>query len=1046
MNPCDNLISFVDGQLDAGAADAFRAHLRTCATCPDHLVEAVQLSAHLSTLPPPAPKPQVPAPAPPGELPSTSVADPAPPRPLAMSWNVVALSAGLAAVIAATVAWWHHHRVAVGSSATSVVTVASSSTPGGVYADLQSQPYEIRLAYSGADTWRPVRDAMLGSGAALEGTIPHAVLAPLERRGDRHGLAIASLWNGRKPGEVSQALSAIEQTEPVRSDRAAMAVLTTDAANAEPVLAELEALRDSKDPLVARAARWNHALVLARLDLPLAAAQAFQDIADQHEAGWGDDAARRAQQQLQIGNAPRETWQRAFDAGQALVAAGTAVPRALVGEIPGMLRAYLYNAVRTAPSAERVRALAALAAQLDQLGDPGQHILTDYVQRVARVDFARRAPLAAGYAALLRGAPVPDPIAAQLTTETDDDAVADIVLGAMIERDVRGEVIAPHRLWFARRIHHDQDPWFQLVLARAEADVEKQAGNPFRAQAILHEVKQLCTPALRYQCLAVDRSLGEVYADLHQVPAALTLLRRTVADARAVGEWGRYENVLMALADVERFHGATATVRAYVGELQQMPTPCSGHQVNYRRLAGAAIVDTDGRAARDYLARALALPCARTDLASAVYFSEIATLDPRPDDFAQLQRMLGTLPAGIKASAGNQALTAALEGRVAIATERDRAGGVALLEKAIAVADARRGDAIADQARSAAYNMLAFDAAHGSDLTGAMNLVARDLRQPPPHACSVAMTAEVLPGAAADGRCAERPRRSEPGAHRLRARRGHGGRGAPGATRSAACRAGVELRGASGRAGEGPGAAAARRAAHADRHERHPTALPRAAAAVDAAPGCRVRHDPVRRRRDPDAGPDRDGRRHRDPVPHPRAARRRRVRRVPPRAVARPAGARCSGRASDSAVCPHGGGDPRRPAPAPPDRRARGLSLGRGSSLRIRALESAGCVSRRRCAGGVRGSDRDPRRGVRSVLCQGAGAGSRRRGARGGVARRAGRRAARGSTQSVGRQRDPVRVRTKPRDRRFTGMQHLTVTPCHDRPVAFPGIQRFSCL
>src|SRR6185295_1628474 len=174
----------------------------------------------------------------------------------------------------------------------------------------------------------------------------------LQKRGDLHGVAIASLWNGSKPNDVSMMLNAIEQTEPVRSDRAAMAVLTTNAANAEPVLAELESLRHSKADLVARAARWNYALVLARLDLPLAAAQAFQAIADEHEAGWADEAAERATQQSRLGDELRAKWRRACDAGEALLEAGTPVPHPLVSEFPGVLRAYFYNAVRTAPSAE----------------------------------------------------------------------------------------------------------------------------------------------------------------------------------------------------------------------------------------------------------------------------------------------------------------------------------------------------------------------------------------------------------------------------------------------------------------------------------------------------------------------------------------------------------------------------------------------------------------------------------------------------------------------------------------------------------------------
>ena len=50
--PCDELIAFADGELDAERAAAFRNHLRTCEACQGALIEAVQLSARLSELTP----------------------------------------------------------------------------------------------------------------------------------------------------------------------------------------------------------------------------------------------------------------------------------------------------------------------------------------------------------------------------------------------------------------------------------------------------------------------------------------------------------------------------------------------------------------------------------------------------------------------------------------------------------------------------------------------------------------------------------------------------------------------------------------------------------------------------------------------------------------------------------------------------------------------------------------------------------------------------------------------------------------------------------
>lgn len=47
--PCADLFPFVDGELDAERAAAFRVHLQSCDACRRGLTEAVQLTAYLST-------------------------------------------------------------------------------------------------------------------------------------------------------------------------------------------------------------------------------------------------------------------------------------------------------------------------------------------------------------------------------------------------------------------------------------------------------------------------------------------------------------------------------------------------------------------------------------------------------------------------------------------------------------------------------------------------------------------------------------------------------------------------------------------------------------------------------------------------------------------------------------------------------------------------------------------------------------------------------------------------------------------------------------
>ena len=51
MTSCADLIAFADGELAPDRANAFRDHLRICAGCRDGLIDALQISTQISTLP-----------------------------------------------------------------------------------------------------------------------------------------------------------------------------------------------------------------------------------------------------------------------------------------------------------------------------------------------------------------------------------------------------------------------------------------------------------------------------------------------------------------------------------------------------------------------------------------------------------------------------------------------------------------------------------------------------------------------------------------------------------------------------------------------------------------------------------------------------------------------------------------------------------------------------------------------------------------------------------------------------------------------------------
>jgi hypothetical protein len=461
---------------------------------------------------------------------------------------------------------------AIAAAIAALVIIPRETQPE--FSSLPTRPYEVRLAYADASRYRPVHGQMRGSGDRVGSSgdrISLESLVALEKHRDQHGLAIAGAWNGDATARIAEKLRAIEpRTLAVRSDLVAMETLTIqpeNAENAEATLAELEDLERSDDPVVKGAALWNHAVLLSRLELPLGAAEAFRAVASRNEPGWAGEARQRAEIEDRHGHDLQTRWEHARHAGEALITNGAPVPADLLRLFPGLLRGYLYDAVRAAPSRERVRALAGMAAELDRFA--GGRILEDHVERVAKLDFRRRAVFATAYERVLHGGRATDELANQVAATSVPDDIADIVLGTM---DWLG-VVPDHLASFRKLQRQAGDPWFEITLAIAEATVDTRNGNWIAAEKRLLGAKRLCTPALAYQCLVLDGQLGQLYTDLHRVHDALGVLHGAVRTARSAGEWGhrrdahdagewgRYRGLLSQVAAAERLRSATAMMR-----------------------------------------------------------------------------------------------------------------------------------------------------------------------------------------------------------------------------------------------------------------------------------------------------------------------------------------------------------------------------------------------------------------------------------------------------------------------------------------------------
>src|SRR5690606_12698407 len=139
------------------------------------------------------------------------------------------------------------------------------------------------------------------------------------------------------------------------------------------------------------------------------------------------------------------------------------------GRVPGLARLYLYDAIRAAPSAERVRELEPLARALD--AQQGGDALARHVRGVAARPFARRAPLAARYRELVAGSLAGDGIAALIRElrAAGRDA-EDLLLGALLfGGPAPGAIAAAELPEYAGLAEATGDPWFELLAAEQRA-------------------------------------------------------------------------------------------------------------------------------------------------------------------------------------------------------------------------------------------------------------------------------------------------------------------------------------------------------------------------------------------------------------------------------------------------------------------------------------------------------------------------------------------------------------------------------------------------
>ncbi len=224
-----------------------------------------------------------------------------------------------------------------------------------VLAQAERRPLEARLSYAAADRWRPYD----GGRAPDREEVRVDSLARLEARGEWRGLADGYLLGG-EPERAAAALARAGESADVESDRAALALRAHDASAALRHAARALALA----PGHAQAA-WNRALALRDLALVRTAANAFAAIAARGGKGWSDEARTRAAALRAAESARERLWMAADTAGRELVRSGLRPAPEVVRAAPGLIHAYVEEALRATKDQRRRAALVPVAEAVD---------------------------------------------------------------------------------------------------------------------------------------------------------------------------------------------------------------------------------------------------------------------------------------------------------------------------------------------------------------------------------------------------------------------------------------------------------------------------------------------------------------------------------------------------------------------------------------------------------------------------------------------------------------------------------------------------------
>ena len=688
---CAHLPKFLDAQLPADARARFERHLATCRDCQAEAEAAMQMSALGATL---------------AELPDRPRAEPNAARRAARRRRAgVVAAALLGAALAAMLV------LAVRASPATDDRIAANLAPRRAIQD--------RLPYPALDHYRPYDTLRAGpsrgggpSGSTATGeptaeVFPLEVVLDLEQRGRRAEMIAVLVARG----ELATADSELQRAgsgDDLDVERAVLA-------------------RAPRHPQ----ALWNRAIALAELDLPLAAAEAFDACAALAEPGWSAEAVARSAELRRRERVRADELAAAIETC-AHLAEGAIPDDDFVRRHAALCRPSLYVAVRLARSRDAVLRLTPVARALDAAAD--DTATSALIARVAATNFAARASSIARYARLLAQPPPDRHDQERIVAQLRAAGQPDLLLGALLR--VQEPVLGHHIAELVRLARASHDPYLDEIAAEYVARAQQASGRAIEAEASLRQAVDQCAARdVELRCAYLHIRLIELYLARHRPVEAADTARTALQRSRRVGLYWDERVLFGYLGKVGQLERDHAQMRAYIREASLRANECMQVSIDQASLASAELAELRFAGARRELDRAGA--CNEPlSLQRAAIEAELARVDGTPARLAQLLGELAQLRHEAGLTAGELAHLDAIEGRI-LAT-RDPGAARAVLMHAIEAAAALGYDDVdGAKARSLAYRTLLVLGAEDLDRGEVLALFAAAARARPRPGCAL---------------------------------------------------------------------------------------------------------------------------------------------------------------------------------------------------------------------------------------------------------------------------------------------------------------------